>query len=268
LKEDWLTLTLLDNNTGNLSIEFQYQWHHATSLSYSAQGTTGYVYIVNEWGFRVLGLEGMCGLGSTTAHNESSGNGISKHVSGGSLSGDSLQGTAGFCEYEIGGPFAENGTTRGKLFDDYQFPCGNLTINYVLNDNYALTIVPRDPRIAHESLFFNGVECAAEELDMDGDMWTDVLEIECNTSIDNQSSFPVDTDNDGVCNYNDEDDDGDGVSDSDELAAATNPLDATSKPLSDDTTGESSGIPGFTSSMTMVAIFIASLLMRRKIGAP
>ena len=49
--------------------------------------------------------------------------------------------------------------------------------------------------------------------DDDGDGWSDLIELECNTDPMNATSFPEDIDNDGICSYNDEDDDGDNIGD-------------------------------------------------------
>ncbi|MED5484982.1 MAG: hypothetical protein VYE59_00040, partial [Candidatus Thermoplasmatota archaeon] len=52
-----------------------------------------------------------------------------------------------------------------------------------------------------------------EDLDDDGDTWTDLNETECETDPIDSSSIPLDTDGDYLCNKFDEDDDDDGWSD-------------------------------------------------------
>ena len=48
-------------------------------------------------------------------------------------------------------------------------------------------------------------------LDADGDGWLDQLEIDCGTNPNDDTSFPTDTDGDGVCDALDDDIDGDGI---------------------------------------------------------
>jgi predicted flap endonuclease-1-like 5' DNA nuclease len=49
--------------------------------------------------------------------------------------------------------------------------------------------------------------------DEDGDGWSDIIELECNSDPTNASSFPEDIDLDGICSHIDEDDDGDNIGD-------------------------------------------------------
>ena len=57
-----------------------------------------------------------------------------------------------------------------------------------------------------------------EDLDDDGDQWTDIEEQSCLTNSKLSTSKPFDTDNDGTCDYVDTDDDNDGWSDAGEQA--------------------------------------------------
>jgi len=66
--------------------------------------------------------------------------------------------------------------------------------------------------------------------DSDFDGWDDSDELVCDTDPSDPSSTPVDTNNDGECDYLDDDDDGDGYLDTVELASGTDPLDANDKP--------------------------------------
>ena len=77
------------------------------------------------------------------------------------------------------------------------------------------------------------------EDDDDGDGWSDEDEANCLENNDplNASSFPTDTDGDGLCDAIDTDDDGDNFSDIDEIACMSNPLNMSEVPLDTDNDG-------------------------------
>ena len=52
-----------------------------------------------------------------------------------------------------------------------------------------------------------------EDLDDDNDGWSDLVELDCSRSPTDAASIPIDSDNDGICNFNDNDDDDDGYLD-------------------------------------------------------
>ena len=85
-----------------------------------------------------------------------------------------------------------------------------------------------------ETVDANG--CALSQLDSDGDGVDDASD-----AFPNDASETLDTDGDGVGNNADTDDDGDGYSDSEELAAGTDPLSSESVPSESD--GASGGLP-------------------------
>lgn len=85
-----------------------------------------------------------------------------------------------------------------------------------------------------ETVDANG--CAPSQLDSDGDGVDDASD-----AFPNDASETLDTDGDGVGNNADTDDDGDGYSDSEELAAGTDPLSSESVPSESD--GASGGLP-------------------------
>ena len=85
-----------------------------------------------------------------------------------------------------------------------------------------------------ETVDANG--CAPSQLDSDGDGVDDASD-----AFPNDASEILDTDGDGVGNNADLDDDGDGYSDSEELAAGTDPLSSESVPSESD--GASGGLP-------------------------
>ena len=85
-----------------------------------------------------------------------------------------------------------------------------------------------------ETVDANG--CAPSQLDSDGDGVDDASD-----AFPNDASETLDTDGDGVGNNADLDDDGDGYSDSEELAAGTDPLSSESVPSESD--GASGGLP-------------------------
>lgn len=85
-----------------------------------------------------------------------------------------------------------------------------------------------------ETVDTNG--CALSQLDSDGDGVDDASD-----AFPNDASETLDTDGDGVGNNADLDDDGDGYSDSEELAAGTDPLSSESVPSESD--GASGGLP-------------------------
>ena len=66
----------------------------------------------------------------------------------------------------------------------------------------------------------DGIGNNADQND-DGDGWSDLLEVLCETDPFDITNYPVDTDGDGVCNFLDTDDDNDGIPDIDDA----NPLD-------------------------------------------
>ena len=88
--------------------------------------------------------------------------------------------------------------------------------------------------LSGETVDANG--CALSQLDSDGDGVDDASD-----AFPNDASETLDTDGDGVGNNADTDDDGDGYSDSEELAAGTDPLSSESVPSESD--GASGGLP-------------------------
>jgi len=66
--------------------------------------------------------------------------------------------------------------------------------------------------------------------DEDGDGWSDDVESECGNDPLDDSSTPVDSDSDYICDFLDDDDDGDGWSDLDEASCGTDPTEASSEP--------------------------------------
>ena len=69
-----------------------------------------------------------------------------------------------------------------------------------------------------DSIVSNCSTDLTEDLDDDNDQWTDIDEQSCLTNSKLITSKPIDTDNDGTCDYIDTDDDNDGWSDLDEQA--------------------------------------------------
>ena len=60
---------------------------------------------------------------------------------------------------------------------------------------------------------FDILPALIENLDADGDGWSNDMETNCGTSINDKTSFPLDIDKDGKCELMDDDDDGDGRAD-------------------------------------------------------
>lgn len=64
-----------------------------------------------------------------------------------------------------------------------------------------------------DSIVVDCITNLVEDLDDDGDIWTDLDETACETDPNDSSSTPLDTDGDYLCNKFDDDDDNDGWSD-------------------------------------------------------
>ena len=80
-----------------------------------------------------------------------------------------------------------------------------------------------------------------EDLDDDGDDWSDIEEIMCQTDGLDFTNVPSDFDDDRVCDLIDLDDDGDGFSDQVEVSCQSNPLNHSDRP----TDLDEDGICGF-----------------------
>ena len=79
------------------------------------------------------------------------------------------------------------------------------------------------------------------DLDDDADNWDDLVELSCASDPLDNSSIPLDTDNDGDCDLQDTDDDNDGTLDVDDAF----PLDASA-----DTDTDSDGMPDIINGTT------------------
>jgi hypothetical protein len=158
LMKDWLTLSILDQNASNLSVDFQYQWHYRSDISRSG-GVTMRMHTIDESGAIVDALSGYCSVGSGSAV-------MSPHVGGGFLGDSSTDSNDNFfCEDVTGSVAADNGTTRGKLFTQFQFPCGNFTVNVILDDYYYDFDPPQAPWHDEGSFDISGEECPVEKFD-------------------------------------------------------------------------------------------------------
>ena len=73
--------------------------------------------------------------------------------------------------------------------------------------------------------------------DIDGDTWSNEMEILCGEDPQDASSTPLDTDDDNLCNYIDSDDDGDSFTDTDEIMCNSDSEDASSVPVDEDNDG-------------------------------
>ena len=76
-----------------------------------------------------------------------------------------------------------------------------------------------------------------DDEDDDGDSWSDLDELNCNSDPLVATDLPSDIDSDGDCDVRDSDDDGDTWTDVDELACGSDPLVATDVPLDEDEDG-------------------------------
>ena len=76
-----------------------------------------------------------------------------------------------------------------------------------------------------------------DDEDDDGDSWSDLDELNCNSDPLVATDLPSDIDGDGACDVRDSDDDGDTWTDIDELACGSDPLVATDVPLDEDEDG-------------------------------
>jgi len=160
--ENWLTLSEPVLSASNLSVDFQYQWHFRTDIT-RENGVTMRVNTLNETGVTVDALSGYCNVGSNTHATD-----MSQHVGGGFLGPFSTPSSDDyFCEDLTGSVAADNGTTSGKLFIGFQFPCGNFTVDVILDDYYydLPEHAPHAPWHDEESFDITGVECPVEELD-------------------------------------------------------------------------------------------------------
>jgi hypothetical protein len=112
---------------------------------------------------------------------------MSQHVGGGFLGPSSTPSSDDyFCEDLTGSVAADNGTTSGKLFIGFQFPCGNFTVDVILDDYYydLPEHAPHAPWHDEESFDITGEECPVEELDTNE---SDTNESDTNESNTNES---------------------------------------------------------------------------------
>ena len=155
LIEDWLTLSILNQNASNLSVDFQYQWHYGSGTS----GVAMQVNTLNETGVKVHELSGKChvsGIYAADGYQTVGGGFVGLYRT---YSSDNF-----FCEDVTGSVAADNGTTRGKLFTEFQFPCGNFTVNVILDDFYYDDYPPQVSWHDEGSFDISGGECPVEEL--------------------------------------------------------------------------------------------------------
>jgi alpha-tubulin suppressor-like RCC1 family protein/predicted flap endonuclease-1-like 5' DNA nuclease len=76
-----------------------------------------------------------------------------------------------------------------------------------------------------------------EDGDIDGDSWSNEMEVLCARDPLDENSTPIDTDGDQKCNYVDDDDDDDTYIDTDEILCNSDPTDATDVPIDLDNDG-------------------------------
>lgn len=95
-----------------------------------------------------------------------------------------------------------------------------ITHKYSDASNYTVTLAIKDDDGATNSTKTYAYISIA---DTDGDGWSDEAEEYYGTDPNNSSSFPIDTDKDGIPDNWDSDDDNDGLTDSEEETIGTNP---------------------------------------------
>jgi hypothetical protein len=83
----------------------------------------------------------------------------------------------------------------------------------------------------------NDGECDTRDSDKDGDTWSNIDEEACGTNPMLASDIPTDADEDGICDALDQDTDGDAFADGIELQCGSDPMDVTSIPADMDGDG-------------------------------